>query len=60
MAIGILPSPAGNNTIIQIEVGYDLLTGGSTTIFHSMVVTRALKVEVEDEDVETALPCTDC
>jgi hypothetical protein len=61
MATGILPYPLGNNVLVQIEVGYDLLTSGSSTIFHSMIVTRATKVEVEEEDVITALPCTiDC
>ena len=61
LALNILPSPVGDNAIMQIEVGYELLAPEfTTTIFHSMVVIRATKVEVLEEDDNTALPCIDC
>lgn len=61
MATGILPYPVGNNVLFQIEVGYDFISGGSSHVFHSMIVSRATKVEVEEEDDKVALPCTvDC
>ncbi len=57
LALGLLPSPAGNNVIAQIEVGWDRFTiFNTTTIWHSMVVLQATKIST-DEDNTTPLPC---
>jgi hypothetical protein len=53
---GVLPNPIGYNVITQIEVGYELLASGESTIFHSMVVTRSLKVAILEQQFEEAIP----
>jgi len=58
LSIGVLPNPVGNNVIAQIEVGYELLLG--STIFHSMLVVKALKTPVLETDDQVELPCTEC
>ena len=53
LAEDLLPNPSGNNVIAQIEVGYNLLASGSSTIFHALIAVKATKVSItEEEDIE--------
>lgn len=53
----ILPSPAGNNVIAQIEVGYNGLFGEfTTTIHHSMLAVKATKIPITESEFEEGNP----
>jgi len=59
LILDLLPSPAGNNVIGQIEVGWDRLIfqGIVQTIWHPMLVMTATKVTLdENHDTPLLLP----